>query len=283
MSGHARLHLVVAIGAALATAGSAAAQPMEQMPGMSMPAAPATPAPAAAGDHAADRDYAPAAMAHARAMMAQEMGGGTYAGGRLELGEFQSGADGGGYRWEGEAWVGGDVNRFVLRSEGAGHAREGLESAEIQALAAHAVGPYADLEAGLRQDVAPRARTYLALGARSLLPYWIEVRGGLYLSTKGELLARAEGTYDLRLTQHLVLQPRAELNLAAQDTPETRTGAGLANAELGLRLRYEVRREVAPYVGVSWDRRVGKSADFARAAGEGPGAAAFVVGLSALY
>ena len=92
-----------------------------------------------------------------------------------------------------------------------------------------------------------------------------------------ELLARAEGTYDLRLFQRVVLQPRAELNFAAQDTPETRTGSGLSNAELGLRLRYEIRREFAPYIGVSWDRRLGKTADYVRAAGESPHATTFVV------
>ena len=100
----------------------------------------------------------------------------------------------------------------------------------------------------------------------------------MFLSSKGELLGRVGGTYDLRLTQRLILQPRAELNLSAQDSPQTRTGSGLSNAELGLRLRYEIKREFAPYIGVSYDQKVGKTANYARALGEGPAVTSFVVG-----
>src|SRR3546814_7790121 len=85
--------------------------------------------------------------------------------------------------------------------------------------------------------------------------------------------------YDQRITQRLILQPRVELNLSAQDVPETRIGAGISNAEFGLRLRYEVRREFAPYIGVSYDRKLGKTADYARADGEGVKATSFVIGV----
>jgi copper resistance protein B len=97
------------------------------------------------------------------------------------------------------------------------------------------------------------------------------------------LLGRVEGTYDLLLTQRLILQPRVELNLAAQDTPRTQTGSGLSNAELGLRLRYELRRAFAPYIGVSYDQKVGKTADYARARGEDPAAVSFVAGIRAWF
>jgi copper resistance protein B len=290
-----RLALISSL-AALAAA-PVAAQQMDHshMPGMQTPAqasppptaAPAAAAPASApeappawtGDYAADRYYDPAAMAHARMMAREEMGGMRFSKVMLNLAEYQTGAHGDGYRWDGQAWFGGDVNRFVLRSEGEGRAKDGLESAEAQALYSRAVGRYLDVQAGVRQDFSPHPRTYLALGAQSLLPYWFEVEGSVFLSTKGEVLARAEGTYDLRLTQRLVLQPRAELNFAAQSSRETRTGSGLSNAELGLRLRYEIRREFAPYIGVSWDKRFGRTADYDRAAGESPEATTFVVGL----
>ena len=116
-----------------------------------------------------------------------------------------------------------------------------------------------------------------------MLPYWIAVEAALFVSTRGELLARAEGTYDLRLAQRVILQPRVELNFAAQDTPDTRTGSGLANAELGLRLRYEIRREFAPYIGVSYDRKLGRTADYARLNGEDVGGVAFVAGVAAWF
>jgi copper resistance protein B len=121
------------------------------------------------------------------------------------------------------------------------------------------------------------------VGTQGLLPYWFNVQAALFVSTRGEVLGRLEGSYDLRLTQRLVLQPRAELNLAAQDTRQTRTGSGLSDAELGLRLRYEVRREFAPYVGVSYERMYGNTATFARRAGDDAGGANLVVGIQAWF
>lgn len=257
------------------------------MPAMSMPAAepeiPQTPPPPPATDHAADRDYDPVAMAAARHEMQMEMGGMPFSQVMANLLEYQAGPHGGGYRWDGQAWFGGDINRLVITSEGEGGVKDGLETGEVQALYGRAVSRYFDLQAGVRQDFAPLGRTYLALGTQGLVPYWFDLQASLYLSTRGELLARMEGTYDFRLTQRLVLQPRTELNFAAQNTPETRTGSGLSNAEVGLRLRYEITRELAPYIGVSYDRRVGKTADYARAAGEDLQSPTVVVGLRAWF
>ncbi|MDB5495148.1 MAG: copper resistance precursor, partial [Phenylobacterium sp.] len=129
----------------------------------------------------------------------------------------------------------------------------------------------------------PRARTYLTVGTQTLLPYWFDVEGAVFLSTKGEVLGRVEGYYDLRLTQRLVLQPRAEFNLAAQNSAETRTGSGLSDAILDLRLRYEIRHAFAPYIGVSYQRRFGRTADYARLAGQDPESTRFVVGLMAWF
>lgn len=265
------------------------AMPMGDMAGhdmtaMAQPEIPKSPPPPAPADHLADRFYDPSAMAAARSLLRQEHGAQPLSMVMANLLEYQTPRSGqAGYRWEGEAWFGSDVNRLVLKSEGQGKEGEGLEDAELQALYSRAIGPYFDLQAGVRQDFEPRGRTYATVGLEGLAPYWFDVQGALFLSTKGELLARAETTYDLRLTQRLILQPRAELNLSAQDTPETRTGSGLADAELGLRLRYEVRREFAPYVGVSWDRKFGKTADYARAAGEDRSDVRFVVGIRSFF
>lgn len=268
--------------ALLVAAGPAMADP--QPPDASQavapaPAADASSPPTAPDDHAADRFYDPAAMAAARAALREEHGGEPYPLVTVNLAEYQAGQAGGGYRWDAEASFGGDIDRLVIKSEGDGSRRDGLDAAEIQGLYSHAVGPYFDAQAGLRQDFGPGAPTYVTAGIQGLLPYWIEVEAAAFLSTRGELLGRAEATYDLRLTQRWVLQPRVELNFAARDSPETRIGSGLSNAELGLRLHYEISRQFAPYVGVSYDRRLGRTADFARLHDEDGGGASVVAGV----
>jgi copper resistance protein B len=222
-------------------------------------------------------------MAQARAMAREEMGGMLFSNVMLNLAEYQTGSAADGYRWDGQAWFGGDIHRLVLRSEGEGDLQEGLETGEVQALYSHAMDRYLDLQAGVRQDFSPHGRTYLALGTQSLVPYWFDLEGSLYLSAHGELLARTEGTYDLRLLQRVVLQPRIELNFAARSTAETRTGAGLSNAEIGLRLRYEIRHDLAPYIGISWDKRFGRTATYWSAAGDTVEATTFVVGLRSWF
>lgn len=230
--------------------------------------------------NAADSFWGSAAMAEARETLRREHGGGTFSQLLFNLAEYQvrSGRDG--YRWDGEAWIGGDINRLTLKSEGEGAFGRRVESAEVQALYSRAVDPYWNLQAGVRQDLGrgPR-RTYATIGVEGLAPYWFETEAALFLSNKGDLLARIEGYYDQRLTQSLVLQPRAELNLAAQDIPENGIGAGLSDIELGLRLRYERTREFAPYLGVSWERALGDTADYARASGEDTGGFSFVMGV----
>ena len=240
------------------------------------------PPPPVPADFAADSLFDPAAMARARAQLQMEHGGSVLSKVMINLGEYQvrNGRDG--YRWEGEAWVGGDLNRFVLKSEGEGD--RDLEAAEVQALYSRAVSPYFDLQAGLRQDLqsGPK-RTYATVGFEGLAPYWFETSGALFLSNKGEVFGRLEGTYDLRLTQRWILQPRVEANLSGQDVPELALGSGVSNIELGLRLRYEIKREFAPYVGVSFDRKVGGAADYARALGKDDQATSFVIGVRAWF
>ena len=244
---------------------------------------PTTVGPLPPTDHLADKFYDPAAMAAARRVLAEEHGSSIRSKVMADLFEYQARSGSDGYRWAGEGWYGGDIDRFVAKTEGEGDVRHGLERAEIQALYSRAVGPYFDLQAGVRQDLKPGGRTYLTVGTEGLLPYWFRVSGAAFVSTRGEVLGRLEGTYDLRMTQRLILQPRVELNLSAQNTRETRTGAGLSDAELGLRLRYEIRREFAPYVGVSFERSLGRTADYARAAGERVSGVSFVAGVRAWF
>ncbi|WP_076070369.1 copper resistance protein B [Sphingomonas montana] len=241
------------------------------------------PPPAPPTTLAAARFYDPAAMAAADRRMRAEHGGMMFSRVMLNLAEVQAQRGEEGYRWDGEGWFGGDLNRLVVKSEGEAAFGRRIDTAEVQALYSRAIGPYFDVQAGVRQDLGRGTRSYAAIGVEGLAPYWFDVEGALFLSNRGDVLARVEGTYDQRITQRLILQPRAELNLAAQDVVASRIGAGLSDAELGLRLRYEVRREFAPYVGVAWERRFGRTARLARAAGEGRGGAALVLGVRAWF
>ena len=235
-------------------------------------------------DHAADAVWGADAMAPSRALLQREHGGMAMNQVMVDLAEvqFRQGRDG--YRWEGEGWWGGDINRFVAKTQGEGDWRRAPDDAEVQALYARAIGPYYNLQAGVRQDIGkgPK-RTYAVIGLEGLAPYWFETEASVFLSDKGDVTARLEGWYDQRITQRLIIQPRAEVNLAAQNVPEQRVGAGLSSAEAGLRLRYEVAREFAPYIGVSWERKLGRTGRYADSAGEGRGGAALVLGVRAWF
>lgn len=241
-------------------------------------------APATINDNLADRVFDRATMERARAILRAEHGGSRASKAMVDLFEVGTSEAGTSYAWNAEFRYGGDVNRLVAKTEGEGAADHEVEAAEIQALWSRAVGPYFDIQAGLRQDVAPRARTYATVGFEGLAPYWFDVEGALFLSSRGDVSARLEGAYDLRLTQRLILQPRAELELSASDVPERGVGSGLSTAEVGLRLRYELGlRELGPYVGVTYERSFGGTADFARAAGEDEDDLRLVVGLRAWF
>jgi len=275
--------------------GAQAAQPghdmqhdMAAMPGMApSPAAAGTdlppgdaPPPPVRHDRSADAFYGAPAMAEAEARMMGAHGGSTYHQILFNLAEYQAQRGRNAYRWSGEAWIGGDLDRLVVKSEGEGAFGRSVESADVQALYSRAIDPYWNLQAGLRQAFLPGPnRPYAVLAIEGLAPYWVETEASLFLSSKGDLLARAEAYHDQRITEQLVLQPRAELNFAAQTVRANRIGAGLSDAELGLRLRYEFAREFAPYVGLSWERRVGRTARLERDAGEKAGGIRFVTGL----
>lgn len=249
------------------------------------PVAPPPPGAFSGPEHAADAVFDPKLMAQKRAEeLIDEHGG--YVGymvliDRLEA-RIQDGREG--YAWEGDAWYGGDYNRLWIKSEGEGEFGGSLESAEVQALYSRAIDPWFNLQAGVRYDTRPQpGRAHLVLGVLGLAPYWFEIDGAAFLSEKGDLTARFEAEYDQRITNRLILQPRVEFDLAAQDVPELGIGSGLSSAEAGLRLRYEIKREFAPYIGVEYERRFGDTARFARTAGEKVGGWAFLVGLRSWF
>ena len=258
------------------------------MPGMAAPAgtdlaAGAAPPPPLPADHAADAVYGPAAMEMGRHHL-REHGGQRFFQALLNINEVQirNGRDG--FEWDGEAWYGGDINRLWLKSQGDGEFGRPLEKAEVQALYSRAIDPYFNLQGGVRYDFKPNpSRVYATIGVEGLAPSFFDVEAALFLSDRGELMARLEGYYDQRITQRLILQPRAELNFAAQNSPDIQVGAGLSDAEIGLRLRYDIRREFAPYVGVQYRRAFGRTRDYLKAAGEDTGGWSLLAGIRAWF
>ena len=182
--------------------------------------------------------------------------------------------------WDAQGRYGGDLNKLWIKSEGDyDFDADEVEDAEIQALWSRAIAPYFDVQAGVRHDVQPGGLTHGVVGVQGLAPYWFEVDAAAFVSEQGDLTARLEAEYELLLTQRLVLQPRAELELAAQRVVERELGAGLTGLDLGVRLRYEILPELAPYVGVEWQSALGETADMAEASGSDASRTAFVAGL----
>lgn len=178
-----------------------------------------------------------------------------------------------GYEWDAEAWVGTDYDKIFVKTEGfnnggAGRSAFGRtarwESAEFQVLYSRLISYFFDFQIGVRQTIEPISRTYAVIGIEGLAPGLFELDTQAFISQKGEVSGRLNAFYDLLLTNRLVLQPRFDVNVSAQRVPELSTGRGFTDFELSARLRYEFTREFAPYVGVSWERKVGETAAIAK-------------------
>jgi copper resistance protein B len=193
--------------------------------------------------------------------------------------EWQGGHGAPGFVWKGRGWVGKDRDRLWFRTEGES-ASGRLESAGVHLLYGRAISPWWDVVAGVRQDLRPGdPQTWAAFGVQGLAPYWFEVEATAYVGGSGRTRFTFETEYELLLTNRLVLQPLLELDVHGKADPERGVGAGLSEVETGLRLRYELRREVAPYVGVTWSRKTFGTADLAHEAGERTSGARIAVGL----
>lgn len=193
--------------------------------------------------------------------------------------EWQAANGRGVFNWDTKGWAGGDVHRLWFRTEGAAD-EDGVDHAEAHVLYGRAIARWWDLVAGVRQDIRPGpGRTSAAFGIQGLAPYWFEIEATGYVGEGGRTHARFEAEYDALITNRLILQPLIELEFYGRSDLARRIGAGFSTVDLGFRLRYEIRRELAPYVGFTWQRKLGGTADLARSAGEDPGAARLLLGL----
>ncbi len=188
------------------------------------------------------------------------------------------------FEWDAQGWIGTDWNKLWVKTEG-GVALSGGRAAdlEVQALYSRMIAPFWDVQAGLRYDRVfdggQEDRVLAVIGVQGLAPYRFEVEPALFISADGDVSARLAASYDLLFTQRLILQPRFESNVAVQRVRRFGVGRGLNDVQIEARLRYEIRREFAPYLGVSWTRKIGDTANLAEAAGEDVGTLSFVAGL----
>jgi copper resistance protein B len=180
--------------------------------------------------------------------------------------------------WEGDAWYGGDFDKVWLRSEG--EHEDGRLDARNELFWDHAFSSFWDWQLGARRDSGlADDRNWAAFGVRGIAPYWFQIEATAYAGEQERTAFRLRTEYELLFTQRLILQPELEMNVYGKSDPQRDVGSGLSDAQIGLRLRYEIRRELAPYIGVVWQRRFGDAARFARIDGRDPSDAQLVAGI----
>ena len=184
---------------------------------------------------------------------------------------------------DGQGWVGKDLQKLWFKAE-VERADSETEEAEIQALYSQAIAPFWDVQVGLRQDFQPTpSRSWAVIGLQGLAPYFFEIDTALFIGESGRTALRLDAEYELLFTQRLILTPEIEVNFYGQNDADLGIGSGLSDIEAGLRLRYEIRREFAPYIGVNWNKSFGNSADFARSAGKKTDDLQWVIGVRAWF
>lgn len=196
--------------------------------------------------------------------------------------QWNAGGPNGG-RWDGAVWVGGDYNKLWFKSEGQKSSGTSGD-AEAQALYSRMISPFWNFQTGLRVDTRTGAgphpvRTFAVVGFEGLAPYWFDLEPSVFIGDDGSVSARLTATYDLLFTQRLIGQPRLEMNATSRRAVAFDLGSGVNDIELGWRMRYEFRRELAPYVGISWERRLSETADLVRRQGTSAGDLIVVSGL----
>jgi copper resistance protein B len=184
------------------------------------------------------------------------------------------------FRWSGEGWIGTDYDKFWVKTEGFRRSNGTVDDGQHEFLYDRAITTFFDVQAGLRSDLdSRRTRNWAALGFEGLAPLFWHVQGTGYASDSGHFAARFEASYDLLLTNKLILQPQFEINLYSKSDPARLVGAGISEIDTGLRLRYELDRKFAPYIGVAYEGKFGQTASFVRRAGESTSGVRFIFGV----
>ncbi|GBQ91705.1 copper resistance protein CopB [Asaia krungthepensis NRIC 0535] len=187
------------------------------------------------------------------------------------------------FRWDGEAWVGGDYNRLWLRSEGT-VTKGRMDDGDQELLYSRSISTYFDVQGGVRVDLdSGPTRTWGAFGLQGLALYQFEVQATAYVSDQGRFAGRFEGSYDIAITNRLILQPQVELNIYSKADMARGSGAGFSDIDTGLRLRYEIWRKFAPYIALTYDGYFDQARRFARQRDEAAGRARLSFGIRSWF
>lgn len=192
--------------------------------------------------------------------------------------EFRDGGDESALSWDASGWFGKDLQKLWLKTEGERVSGE-TEEAELQFLYSKAVATYWDLQVGVRHDFQPAGRTWVAMGVHGLAPYFFETDVAFFVGESGRTALRLKAEYEILLTQRLIISPELEINIYGQNDLEVGVGSGLSDIDIGIHARYEIRREIAPYIGVHWLKNLGNTADLLQGAGIDTSDTEWVVGI----
>lgn len=161
--------------------------------------------------------------------------------------------------WDLNGWMGGDINKLWIKSEGESLEGNTPEKAEYWAMYSRNITTFWDGQIGIRYDEQPNSTSYMVVGFQGLAPYLFETEAHLFVSEDGDVIARLRQENDLLITQKLITQPYFEVNFSAQDVPEQEIGAGLTSGEFGIQTRYEITRKFAPYIDLRYERKFGET------------------------
>ena len=187
------------------------------------------------------------------------------------------------FSWDAQGWFGQDLRKLWFKTEGERTEGE-TDEAELQFLYSKAIARYWEIQVGVRHDFEPSpSQSWAVIGVQGLAPYFFETDIALFIGESGRTALRFESEYELLLTQRLILTAEIEVNFYGQDDAKVGVGSGLSDIEAGIRLRYEIRRQFAPYIGVSWSKLFGNTADFAKIAGQDTSESQLVIGLRAWF
>ncbi len=185
------------------------------------------------------------------------------------------------FAWEFQGWAGYDLDKVVFKTEGE-RAEDETEKAELQLLYSKAIAPFWDIQFGIRHDFYPKpAQNWAVVALQGIAPYYFETDISLFVGENSQSGLRLQSEYEMMLTQQWVLSPEVELNIHGKNDEQRGIGSGFSSIEAGLRLRYEFKREFAPYIGINWEKTFGKTADYSREEGEGTSNTQFVIGIRA--